>query len=69
VSGKLVEQEAWSMEHLKSELDAAPDDSIKKYRLVFARDGVWWEMDKTVNKALRMDMMDVETFARRQFDK
>jgi hypothetical protein len=69
VSGKQVEQEAWSMEHLKSELDAAPNDSIKKYRLVFARDGVWWEMNRTVNKALRMDMMDVETFARRQFDK
>ncbi|KAI4942832.1 hypothetical protein J4E91_009752 [Alternaria rosae] len=67
VSRKQVEQEAWSIEHLKRDLDAAPDDGIKKYRLVFARDGVWWDMDRTVNKALSMDMMNVETFARRLF--
>lgn len=67
VSRKQVEQEAWSVEHLKRDLDAAPDDGIKKYRLVFARDGVWWDMDRTVNKALSMDMMNVETFARRLF--
>jgi hypothetical protein len=67
VSGKQVEQETWSIEDLKRELDAAPDHGIKKYRLVFARDGVWWEMGRTVNKVLNMDMMDVETFARRLF--
>ncbi|KAI4685769.1 uncharacterized protein J4E88_003605 [Alternaria novae-zelandiae] len=69
VSGKQVEQEAWSVEHLKKELDLAPEDGINKYRLVFARDGVWWEMDRTVNKALSMDMMDVETFARSLFSR
>ncbi|KAI4710641.1 hypothetical protein J4E89_004229 [Alternaria sp. Ai002NY15] len=67
VSGKQVEQEAWSIEHLKKELDVAPEDGIKKYRLVFARDGVWWSINRTVNKALSMDMMDVETFAKRLF--
>ena len=69
VSGKQVEQEAWNIGHLKKELDAAPEDGIKKYRLVFARDGVWWEMDRTVNKALGMDMMDVETFAKTLFSR
>jgi len=69
VSGKQVEQEAWSIEHLKKELDSAPEDGIKKYRLVFARDGVWWEMDRAVNKALGMDMMDVETFTRSLFSR
>jgi len=69
VSGKQVEQEAWSIEHLKKELDLAPEDGIKKYRLVFARDGVWWDKDRTVNKALSMDMMDVETFARSLFSR
>ncbi|KAI4925248.1 hypothetical protein J4E85_007125 [Alternaria conjuncta] len=69
VSGKQVEQEAWSMDHLKKELDSAPGDGIKKYRLVFARDGVWWDMDRTANKALSMDMMDVETFARSLFSR
>ena len=69
VSGKQVEQEVWSIEHLKKELGSAPEDGIKKYRLVFARDGVWWEMDRTVNKALDMDMMDVETFAKRLFSR
>ncbi|KAI4638524.1 hypothetical protein J4E93_010079 [Alternaria ventricosa] len=68
-SGKQVEQEAWSIEHLKQELDSAPEDGIKKYRLVFARDGVWWEMNRTVNKALSIDMMDVETFAKRLFSR
>ncbi|KAI4647220.1 uncharacterized protein J4E79_010371 [Alternaria viburni] len=67
VSGKQIEQEAWRIEHLKKELDSAPEDGIKKYRLVFARDGVWWEMSRTVNKALSMDMMDVETFAKSLF--
>jgi hypothetical protein len=57
------------MEHLKSELEAAPDDGIKKYRLVFARDGVWWDVNRTVNKALSMEMMDVETYARDLFSK
>jgi len=69
VSGKQVEQEVWSIEHLKKELGSAPGDGIKKYRLIFARDGVWWEMDRTVNKALDMDMMDVETFAKRLFSR
>ncbi|KAI4684324.1 uncharacterized protein J4E84_006312 [Alternaria hordeiaustralica] len=69
VSGKQVEQETWSLEHLKKELDLAPEDGIKKYRLVFARDGVWWEMGKTVNKALGMDVMDVETFTRSLFSR
>ncbi|KAI4954994.1 hypothetical protein J4E86_006305 [Alternaria arbusti] len=69
VSGKQVEQEAWGLEHLKNELDSAPEDGIKKYRLVFARDGVWWEISGTVNKALSMDMMDVETFAKSLFSR
>ncbi|KAL1801692.1 hypothetical protein ACET3X_002034 [Alternaria dauci] len=69
VSGKEVKQETWSIEYLKNQLDADPDDGIKKYRLVFARDGVWWDMDKTVNVALGMEMMDVETYARDLFSK
>ncbi|KAI4619973.1 hypothetical protein J4E80_004498 [Alternaria sp. BMP 0032] len=69
VGGKQVEKEAWSIEHLKEELDSAPEDGIKKYRLVFARDGVWWEMSRTVNKALGMNMMDVETFTRSLFSR
>ncbi|KAI4656587.1 uncharacterized protein J4E78_006476 [Alternaria triticimaculans] len=69
VSGKQVEQETWSIEHLKKELESAPEDGIKKYRLVFARDGVWWSMDRTVNNELSVDMMDVETFARSLFNR
>ena len=67
VSGKQVKREMWSMEYLKSELAADPDDGIKKYRLVFARDGVWWDMNKTVNMTLGMEMMNVETYARGLF--
>ncbi|KAG9189132.1 hypothetical protein G6011_06000 [Alternaria panax] len=67
VSGKKVKQEAWTVEYLKSEVEADPDDGIKRCRLVFARDGVWWDMDGTVNKALAMKMVDVETYARGLF--
>ena len=67
VSGKSVEKDEWSIEHLEKELKADPEDSIKKYRLVFAKDGVWWDKKGTVNHELGMSMMDVETYARKLF--
>jgi uncharacterized protein YbjT (DUF2867 family) len=50
VSGMSVEKEVWSVPYLEEEeLRKDPEDGIKKYRLVFAREGVWWDMDQTVN--------------------
>jgi hypothetical protein len=69
VSGCSVEREEWTIPYLEGELARDPEDGIKKYRLVFARDGVWWGKEKTVNEKLGMDMMDVETFAGELFGK
>ncbi|USP81661.1 hypothetical protein yc1106_08935 [Curvularia clavata] len=67
VTGKRVEKETWSIEYLGSELKADPTNDIKKYRLVFARDGVRWSKEKTVNHQLGMSMMDVETYTSKLF--
>jgi uncharacterized protein YbjT (DUF2867 family) len=69
VSGEVVKREAWGMEYLKEELRKNPDDGIKKYRLVFAREGVWWDKKRTMNAKLGMHMVDVESFAKKLFDK
>ena len=66
-SGCQVVREAWSVDHLREELRKDPDDGIKKYRLVFAGNGVYWDKETTVNYQLGMDMKDAETFARKLF--
>lgn len=67
VSGKSVEKEAWSVPYLEEELRKYPEHGIKKYRLVFARDGVWWDKQATVNERLGMKMMHVEDYAKDLF--
>ena len=67
VVGREVVREAWGVEYLQEELNKDPNDGIKKYRLVFAGDGVWWEKKRTVNHQLGMEMMDVETYAKKLF--
>jgi hypothetical protein len=67
VSGKEVEKEEWSIEYLEEEVKKDPEDGIKKYRLVFARDGVWWDKKGTVNEELGMGMMGAEEYARKLF--
>jgi hypothetical protein len=63
-----VRRETWSIPYLLEELEKDPENGIKKYRLVFAREGVWWEKERTVNHELGMLMMDVETYARKVLD-
>lgn len=67
VVGHQVVREKWSVEHLQGELRRDPEDGIKKYRLVFAGEGVYWEKEKTVNWELGMDMMGVEAYAKKVF--
>lgn len=62
-TGKDVETEEWSSAYLEEELKKDPEDGIKKYRLVFARDGVWWDRERTVHAQLGMDMKRVEQYA------
>jgi hypothetical protein len=67
VLGKEVEREVWGMKYLEEEVRKDPEDGIKKYRLVFARDGVMWDKAGTVNAHLGMEMMGVEEYARKVF--
>jgi nucleoside-diphosphate-sugar epimerase len=64
VTGKKVEREEWSIPHLEDELTKDPDNDIKRYRLVFARDGVWWDKEVSVNHVLGIACTDVESYAR-----
>lgn len=67
VTGRDIEEEEWSIPYLEAELAKDPDDLIKRYRLIFARDGVWWDKNSTMNHKLDIRMTDVETYARKIF--
>ncbi|KAF2689859.1 NAD(P)-binding protein [Lentithecium fluviatile CBS 122367] len=64
---KKVEREKWSIPHLQAELAKDPDNLIKRYRLVFARDGVWWDKELSANHKLQIPATNVETYARELF--
>ncbi|KAF2259752.1 NAD(P)-binding protein [Lojkania enalia] len=66
LSGKGVKREQWTIPYLKKEVDNDPDNIIKKYRLVFARDGVFWDKEQTVNYKLNVELVDVETYLKRR---
>lgn len=65
VMGKEVKREALGIEYLEEELRKDPEDWLKKYRLVFAREGVWWDEEGTVNRKLGVEMVRVEEYARK----
>ncbi|KAH7093232.1 hypothetical protein FB567DRAFT_170246 [Paraphoma chrysanthemicola] len=67
VSGKNVIREVWDLDQLEEEVKRHPEDGIKKYRLVFAREGVWWDKKGTVNEELGMNLLGVEEYARELF--
>ncbi|KAF2132817.1 NAD(P)-binding protein [Dothidotthia symphoricarpi CBS 119687] len=67
VSGKEVEREEWTIPCLEEVLSKDTEDGIKRYRLVFARKGVWWGKEETVNAKLGMNMLQVESYARELF--
>ncbi|KAJ4983905.1 isoflavone reductase [Stagonosporopsis vannaccii] len=69
VTGFEIVREAWSVEHLQEELRKDPEDGLKKYRLVFSGNGVFWEKGKTVNHQLGMEMMDVKTYVEKLFNR
>jgi hypothetical protein len=64
VTGRDVLREVWSVEKLKREVGRNPEDGIKRYRLAFAGEGVWWIKEGTVNEELGMGMVGVEEYAR-----
>jgi hypothetical protein len=67
VVARKVEREQWSIADLKTELEKDTENTVKKYRLVFARDGVWWNKEVSINHELQIPCIDVETYARTLF--
>ena len=64
VTEKELKREIWSVEQLKEELIADPNNPIKKYRVVFAEGrGVSWDMEKTFNKQRGIETADVRNWA------
>lgn len=63
--GRSVERILWSMDTLRSEVAAYPDDSMRKYHLAFARDtGVAWDKERTFNFRQEISVTDVPTWLR-----
>ncbi|CZR60703.1 related to NmrA-like family protein [Phialocephala subalpina] len=66
--GRKVNREVWSVEKLREDLKADPEDAVKKYRVVFAEGkGVSWDEGKTFNVQRGIEVTDVEGFAREKF--
>ena len=60
-----VEREEWSVERLMADLAKDPEDSLTKYRIVFAMGrGVAWDEAKTFNHQRCMKLQGVEEWAR-----
>ncbi|QEY63043.1 aromatic alcohol reductase [Metapseudomonas lalkuanensis] len=70
VMGLTVERTEWTVPFLKAELGKAPDDVIKRYRLVFAQgndhgDGVAWDKGQTFNGQKGIAVTSVEAWMRK----
>ncbi|WNG87581.1 aromatic alcohol reductase [Mycobacterium sp. ITM-2016-00317] len=66
VLGTEVRRVRWSTEHLDAELAADPQDSMKKYRAVFARGvGVAWPKSATFNARNGIDTTTAHEWARK----
>lgn len=69
VLGRKVDRVLWTVPHLKAEVDAHPDDTMRKYRLAFARpDGVAWPKASSFNAKQSIDVVDVAAWLRRWRD-
>jgi nucleoside-diphosphate-sugar epimerase len=69
VLGGKVERILLTVPELKAAVAAKPDDTMRKYRLAFARsDGVAWPKDRTFNFENDIAVVDVETWLRKWRD-
>ena len=66
VTGRTFERTLWDTAQLRAEVQAHPGDTMRKYRLAFARpDGVAWPMEETLNAKLGISTTSVEQWLRR----
>ncbi|HOA76056.1 MAG TPA: aromatic alcohol reductase [Phycisphaerae bacterium] len=65
VLDRKVQRVEWSVSRLKDELAADPENSFKKYRVVFAEGrGVAWDMEQTFNAQHGIKVKNVEQWVR-----
>lgn len=65
--GRNVERVLWDLGKLRSEVEAHPDDGMRKYRLAFARaTGVAWDKGRTFNAAHGIEAIDVPSWLERR---
>ncbi|MFZ3483547.1 aromatic alcohol reductase [Sphingomonas sp. 3-13AW] len=65
VTGRTFEKAEWSLHKLRSDLAAAPDDVMARYRAAFGLgDGMWWDKSKTYNARRGLRTVDVEEYLR-----
>lgn len=65
VSGRTIERRELSVEQLAADLEASPEDPLRKYRAVFAMGrGVAWDVAKTFNGAHGIPVTSAERWAR-----
>lgn len=68
VLGIEVEREVWKIEDLQEELKRDPGDTLKKYRVVFAKGkGVAWKQQDSFNAKKGIAVIDVEAFVRTKY--
>lgn len=65
VSGREFEKTEWTLDKLRADLAAAPEDVMTRYRAAFALgDGMWWDKSTTYNERKGLETVDVETYLR-----
>ena len=64
--GRSVDRVEWTMDILREELKKDPTNTLKKYRIVFAEGrGVAWDKEESFNRKQGLDMIDLETWVKR----
>lgn len=65
VAGVPFEKTEWTLDKLRADLAAAPDDVMTRYRAAFAQsDGMWWDKSNTYNARHGLETVDVEGYLR-----
>lgn len=65
VTGLPFKKTEWTLDKLRSDLAAAPDDVMTRYRAAFAQgDGMWWDKSNTYNARRGFETADVEKYLR-----
>jgi hypothetical protein len=65
LTGKNIQREEWTLEKLRADLAARPEDVMTRYRAAFAQgDGMWWSREDTYNARKGIKTTDVEGWLR-----